>query len=446
MGNTLSFKGIDDSRRYLLPVIALLSFFSIASATSIWKEGCRLAELSMKHYEIALWVEKAKLKLNREGDLPDRSGEAPAADATKTGAEELEEDAGNQREVALIEAIGKLNDRRRQLDSSQRPGSHGEQRLRRATLEMERHELLRDLERYRSFQAEQLEQEQRRAELRASAWLSLLLSSSALALIAMALYFSRAREHDQNQAAKEARNQADIQEFVYRVSHDLRSPLMAVAGFAHLLEKEKGNELDQDARFYLTRIAFNTAQLERMLRRLLEFSRSGSTPTACEPFELDQALDAALQSLASELNPSRLQAVVSRPMPAARGDIKKISEVLAILIKNALLYVAPERQPQVEVGAEDAGHCWRVYVRDNGIGLSPEEERRVFKPFERLPEARELHPEGVGMGLIIARRIVEMHHGEIWLEGRRGVGATAYFTLAKARSESRETKRSHKSV
>lgn len=114
---------------------------------------------------------------------------------------------------------------------------------------------------------------------------------------------------------------------------------MAVAGFANLLEKERGNELDPDARFYLSRIASNTAQLERMLRSVLEFSRCGSTPTAREPFE-------------------------------------------------------------------------------------------------RLPQARELNPEGVGMGLVIARRIVELHSGEIWLESRPGSGTIAFFTLPKTGSRS----------
>lgn len=440
MRDTSSLRGIGQSRRYLLPAIALLSVLSVASATSIWKEGCRLAELLIKQHEIALWVEGAKLKLKRDGDLLNSSGEVAEADAAQAALGHLEEYAGEQRGHDPIESIDKLDDRHRQPGPSQTAEAHRGQSRRGTTLEMERKEFLSALERYRLFQTAQLDREQRRAERMASAWLLLLLSASSLTLIAMVLYLNLTREQEEGRAAREAQTQADIQEFVYRVSHDLRSPLMAVAGFANLLEKEKGNKLDPDARFYLSRIASNTARLERMLRRVLEFSRCGSTPTACEPFELKLALDAALKSLASEFGAERCQAVVCRPMPAALGDIKKISEVFAILIENALLYVPPERQPQVEVGVEDAGRRWRVYVRDNGTGLSPGEERRVFKPFERLPEARELNPEGVGMGLTIARRIVELHSGEIWLEGRPGFGTIAFFTLPKAGSQSESGK------
>lgn len=225
--------------------------------------------------------------------------------------------------------------------------------------------------------------------------------------------------------AELARSNADLQQFAYVASHDLKEPLRMVTSYLQLLERRCRGKLDADGEQFIRFALEGAARMELLLSDLLAYSRVSGGETALAPVDMGEALDQAL----SNLRPAIADAgavVSSAPLPIVIANQSRMVQLLQNLVGNAVKFRGPE-PPRVQVRAERNGAEWVFAVRDNGIGIEQEHRQRVFQMFERL-HARGQYP-GNGIGLAIARRIVERLGGRIWVESQVGKGSIFYFTV-----------------
>lgn len=227
-----------------------------------------------------------------------------------------------------------------------------------------------------------------------------------------------------------ARSNKDLQEFAYVASHDLQEPLRAVAGYTQLLQRRHGNALGDDARSLIGKAVDGALRMQSLIQDLLSFSRVGTHGQPLAPVNPEQPLQTALRNLETPLKETKAE-LHSQPMPKVLADEGQMVQLLQNLVANAVKFRQPGNTPQIEVGAEPGANGMATfYVRDNGIGIDPRHHDRIFVIFQRLHRAGE-YP-GSGIGLAVAKRIVERHGGRIWVESQAGKGTTIRFTLRRA--------------
>jgi len=225
------------------------------------------------------------------------------------------------------------------------------------------------------------------------------------------------------------RQNAELERFTYSVSHDLKAPLVTIKGFIGLLQRDLAASNADAVVADIDKISRATDNLARQLDELLELSRVGRLVNAPTEFDLSEMVEEVIQLLEDPIAERGAIVEVVGEMPRAKGDAGRIFEVFQNLITNALKFVPPERTPRIEIGAEINATRIHCYVRDNGIGIENAYLERIFNLFERL----DLRIDGTGIGLALARRIVEFHEGRIWAESDGpGQGSTFRFTLPRA--------------
>ncbi len=218
-----------------------------------------------------------------------------------------------------------------------------------------------------------------------------------------------------------------LEEYARVASHDLQEPLRKIENFAQILVEDFGPSLDEKARQYLDIMVKSAQRMRRLIRDVLAFSRSGFTEKPFESVALDKTVEAALDNL-SEYIREKQGEVVAQPLPTIEGDPTQMLQLFQNLIGNALKF-NNKPKPRVEIFAEDRQNEWKICVRDNGIGMRPEDARSIFAPFKRLHSQEEY--EGTGIGLAICRRIVTRHGGTIGVDSELNKGSTFWFTLPK---------------
>lgn len=219
----------------------------------------------------------------------------------------------------------------------------------------------------------------------------------------------------------------DLQEFAYVASHDLKEPLRMVASYTQLLQLRYQGKLDSDADEFIGYAVEGAMRMDRLIDELLEFARAGTRGLPLSACDLDAVIEEALLNLAPAISESH--AVVTHgDMPTAWCDPVQIGRVFQNLIANAIKF-RDEKQPIIHVGVQETEREWRISVADNGAGIAPEYSEQIFTIFERLHSTVD-HP-GTGMGLAICRRIIERHHGRIWVEPGAAGGSTFWFTLKR---------------
>ncbi len=226
----------------------------------------------------------------------------------------------------------------------------------------------------------------------------------------------------------EARN-AELERFTYTVSHDLKTPLITIKGYLGLLQEDLANgnyaTVEDDSR----RISNAADTMDRLLRELLELSRAGRPINPPEEVPLDLLVTEALEAVSCQILAKGICVTVSPNMPVVFVDRPRVVEVLLNLIDNAVKYMGDQPRPQIDITAESRGKDTLISVRDNGAGVDARYQEKIFGLFEQLDQAR----EGTGVGLALAKRIVEVHGGRIWVESEgEGCGATFCFTVPAA--------------
>jgi PAS domain S-box-containing protein len=229
------------------------------------------------------------------------------------------------------------------------------------------------------------------------------------------------------QATELSRSNADLEQFAYVASHDLREPLRQVASFVSLLERRYGHTLDDDARDYIAYAREGAKRMDRLIIDLLEFSRIGHRALPTEQMDLGLAVDEAIANLRLHIVESGAQVERSPDMPTLPVIRDDLVRLFQNLIGNALKYRHPERTPIIRVTARRDEESWVLSVSDNGLGIEPQFSERIFGIFQRLHTRDKF--DGTGIGLAIVRKIVERAGGRVWVESEPGVGSTFHVAL-----------------
>lgn len=236
---------------------------------------------------------------------------------------------------------------------------------------------------------------------------------------------------EQRTAQLDEANRA-LQAFGYSVSHDLRAPLRAIQGFAQALLEDNSEELDETGRDYTARIVAASNRMERLIQDLLAYSRLNQGDTDLRVVDLEGVIDEAASGLLDSLRARGGQIAVERPLPAVLAHAPTLTQVVTNLLGNAATFVGPGKAPRIRVRAEEANGRLRLWVEDQGIGIAPEHQDRIFDVFERLHGVEE-YP-GTGVGLAIVRKGVERMGGKAGVESRLGEGARFWIELQRPRS------------
>jgi signal transduction histidine kinase len=218
-----------------------------------------------------------------------------------------------------------------------------------------------------------------------------------------------------------------MEAFTYTVAHDLRAPLRAMHGFSqYLTEEYPGKILDEEGMNALRRIMDGSRRMDALIQDLLAFSQLGREIVTLERVDLAPLVETVVKELVNgQAGDADLK--VERPLPAVQGNRTILSQVLTNLISNAVKFVAPGVRPAIRIRSEVRGAGHRLWVEDNGIGISPEYHVRIFKVFERLNRAEDY--AGTGIGLAIAARAMERMGGKIGVESEAGRGSRFWIEL-----------------
>ncbi|GAB2923428.1 CHASE3 domain-containing protein [Micromonospora polyrhachis] len=230
----------------------------------------------------------------------------------------------------------------------------------------------------------------------------------------------------EKQAEELVRSNRDLEQFAYVASHDLQEPLRKVASFCQLLQRRYAGQLDERADQYIAFAVDGAQRMQRLINDLLAFSRIGRLTSGFSDIDLNQLMtevssqtETAQRNADGELTWSEL--------PVVRGEEALLTNLLVNLVSNSLKFRRPDVPARVHVTAKRAGDEWEITCRDNGIGIEPEFADKIFVIFQRL-HSKDAYP-GTGIGLAIAKKIVEYHDGRIWAVPAEGGGTEIKFTL-----------------
>jgi two-component system, chemotaxis family, sensor kinase Cph1 len=222
-----------------------------------------------------------------------------------------------------------------------------------------------------------------------------------------------------------AKSNADLKQFTYVTSHDLREPLRMITSFLQLLERRYKDQLDQDANEFIAYAVDGAKRLDSMIKDLLEYSRVANKKIQFTDVDLEQVLQQITSNLNILINENKTSLSYDQ-LPIIRGDKNQMILLFQNLISNAIKYRLDEA-PQIHISSKKDEDNFIFAVKDNGMGIDPQHLERIFTIFQRLHNHDEY--EGSGIGLSIAQRIVHQHGGEIWAESEPGKGSTFYFTI-----------------
>lgn len=242
-------------------------------------------------------------------------------------------------------------------------------------------------------------------------------------------------------AADLLRSNAELEQFAYVVSHDLKAPLRNAMGFARLLRNHYQESLPDKGREYLDVIWQETNRFNQIIDDLLAYARLSSSrgEEALSMVDLNQVARRvqARNSFAIAQSQARIQVA---DLPALPAYASRMEQLFQNLILNAIKFTPPERQPEIRIGIKEEKDSFIFSVTDNGIGIEKESQKQIFGLFQRLPAAEAY--EGNGLGLSICKKIVEQHNGKIWVKSEgKDKGATFFFSLPQEAEGNGERKR-----
>ena len=223
----------------------------------------------------------------------------------------------------------------------------------------------------------------------------------------------------------EAKN-AELERFTYTVSHDLKSPLITIKGFLGYVREDVQTGNMERFETDLRRISTAAEKMQHLLGDLLELSRIGRLTNAPEYIPMNELIAEVLEILHGRISAGNIVVHVAENLPVVYGDHQRLFEVLQNLIDNAAKFMGTQPEPQITIGMQGESMGNPVFfVRDNGIGISPQFKDKVFGLFDKL----NAQSEGTGIGLALVKRIIEFHGGHIWVESAIEKGATFFFSL-----------------
>ena len=232
----------------------------------------------------------------------------------------------------------------------------------------------------------------------------------------------------QEQADALARSNQELDDFTYIISHDLKEPLRSIDAFSRFLERGVQQALTEQLREYLEFIRGGVKRMKALIEDLLEVSRLTKQPNRLKEISIASILDDVKGRFNYLIQERHVQLVIPEGLPVMICDPVRLGEVFANLVSNAIKY-SDKPQSRIEIGCRTTELAYEFFVKDNGSGIEPQYFQKIFEIFQRLGKKEE--QEGTGVGLTIVKKIVELHHGRVWLESTLGQGTIFYFTIAK---------------
>ena len=223
-----------------------------------------------------------------------------------------------------------------------------------------------------------------------------------------------------------ARSNDDLEQFAYAASHDLQEPLRTIGAYMDLVKNRYARVLDDTAIEFIDFAIDGAERMRILIDDLLEYSRVDTRGMPLEPVNCNDVVEDALGNLNQAIADSRAK-VEASPLPTINGDRSQLSRMFQNLVGNALKFRQENRRPRVQIWAELRGQEWVFAIKDNGIGIAPEHQDRVFEMFSRLHSRARY--SGAGIGLALCSKIAQRHGGGIWVESEAGKGATFRFNI-----------------
>jgi signal transduction histidine kinase len=245
-------------------------------------------------------------------------------------------------------------------------------------------------------------------------------------LIEERLRWEKERSKELEAQAAELRSaNEDLEQFAFAASHDLREPLRMVSSYLKLLSQRYGEELDEDANLFINFALDGSDRMQQLLDDLLSYCRLGRGGLSLAGVDMNSVTDQVLSNLTVAIREADANVTRSQ-LPMVTGNRSQLVQLLQNLVSNAIKFRSEER-PEVRITITERAGARVFCVRDNGIGMAGKDQLRIFQIFQRLHSREEY--DGTGIGLTIAKKIVDQHGGELWVESSPGEGATFYFTL-----------------
>lgn len=221
-----------------------------------------------------------------------------------------------------------------------------------------------------------------------------------------------------------------LEAFSYSVSHDMRAPLRAMQGFADALVRDHADQLNEQGKDYLRRIHRAAHRLDLLIRDVLTYSRIAKEDLHLRPLNLDRFLEEILHSY-PQLEKMRSQIEIKWPLGTVLAHEAFLSQIISNILTNAFKFVAPDRVPLVRVWTERQEPFLQLNFQDNGLGIAPEHQNRIFQIFGRVYSDKKF--DGTGIGLAIVKKAVERMGGEVGVESHLGEGSRFWLKLQEER-------------
>jgi signal transduction histidine kinase len=218
---------------------------------------------------------------------------------------------------------------------------------------------------------------------------------------------------------------AELTDFAYVVSHDLKAPLRGIRTLADWLATDYGDELDEDGKEKLTLLGRRAELMHGLIEGVLQYSRIGRVTEEAAPIDLNTLVAEVIDMLAP---PSHIEIVTTNELPTIEADRTRITQIFENLLSNAVKYM-DKPHGLIAITCESEGSFWKFSVSDNGPGIEEKYFERVFRIFQTLTSRDEF--ESTGVGLTLVKKIVELYGGKVWIESEVGQGSTFFFTLPK---------------
>ena len=223
----------------------------------------------------------------------------------------------------------------------------------------------------------------------------------------------------------------EFEQFAYIVSHDLRGPVRHISGYAELLDRKYGDELDESGREFLRFLKTGAQSLNLQIQAILTFSRIGRTKITPESIDTETHIKQILQTYSLDLEDRGIKVEINS-LPPIISDLTMFRKIWDQLVSNAIRFTHLAQSPHIKIIAALDEEFVTFSIQDNGIGFSPENADKLFQFFSNLHTEEECPNIGLGMGLVFVRKMVTILGGKIWAKSELNKGATFYLKLPVA--------------
>jgi PAS domain S-box-containing protein len=223
---------------------------------------------------------------------------------------------------------------------------------------------------------------------------------------------------------------SDLEAFSYTVSHDLRSPLRAMQGFSEAVLEDYGEKLDDRGKNYLERIKNAAVRLDRLIQDLLAYTRISRMDVPMEQLDLHRMVHEIVEHYPN-LNAPAAEVRIEGTLPKVLGREASLTQILSNLLGNSVRFIEPGKTPEVRVWGEDRGAFVRLWIEDNGVGIAPADQQRIFDMFVQVNDPQ-AYGGGTGIGLAIVKKAVQTMRGEVGVESEVGTGSKFWVDLRKS--------------